>query len=302
MKPPLTTNYQLLTTKSPLVVIVGETASGKSAVAMDIARAFDGEVVAADSWTVYRGFDIGTAKPSLADRAQIRHHMIDIVDAPDGFNASLFKDLAVEAIENIHSRGKIPILVGGTGLYIDSVLYDYSFLPPGPASQRAKYNLMSLDDVLAEVSNRKIDLSGIDTGNKRRIIRLLETDGQRPVKAKLRPNSLILGIKTSVEQLQPRIQSRTTAMLLAGLADEAKNLAQRYGWEVEPMKGIGYAEWQEFFGNRKTLQETTDQIVRNSMNLAKRQRTWFRRNNSIHWLDDPSTAVDMVTTFLNKKQ
>ena len=124
----------------PLIVIVGETGSGKSALAMEIAELFDGEIISADSWQVYIGFDIGTAKPSQVEQSQVPHHLIDIVNAPDGFNAALFKQLAQAAIIDIQSRGRMPILVGGTGLYVDSVLYDYGFLPTVHSSPQARQN------------------------------------------------------------------------------------------------------------------------------------------------------------------
>jgi tRNA dimethylallyltransferase len=165
---------------APLIVIVGETASGKSALAMELAQRFDGEIICADSWTVYKGFDIGTAKPSKADQKLVPHHLLDVADPEVGFSAAVFQRMAKEAIEAIASRGKIPLLVGGTGLYVDSILYDYSFLPPSDPKLREELNASSLEQVIARAEEMELDVTGIDLRNKRRVIRLIENEGVRP--------------------------------------------------------------------------------------------------------------------------
>lgn len=282
------------------MVIVGETGTGKTALALELAERMDGEIVSADSWAVYKGFDIGTAKPSGDEQRRAHFHLIDIVDAWDGFSAAAFQKLATEAIEDIHSRGKLPILVGGTGLYIDSVVYDFSFLPPGPAEIRTELNNKTINELLAQIEARGISTEGIDLRNKRRLIRLLETNGQRPVRQALRPNTLLLGLKVPRDVLKDRVVQRVDVMLAEGLEAEAGELAARFGWDVEPMKGIGYREWREYFEGSLDYETTTQRIVSATMNLAKRQRTWFGRNNSIHWVENPSKAVEIATTFLNK--
>lgn len=269
---------------------------------MDLAAHFEGEIISADSWTVYRGFDIGTAKPSAEERAQIRHHLIDVADPRDGFNAVLFKRLALAAVADIEQRGKLPILAGGTNLYINSVIYDYSFLPPVPLALRESRNNLTLSALLREAEASGINLDGIDTRNKRRVIRALESGGQRPGKTELRPYTLLLGIRTERDDLRERITRRVEAMLAQGLENEVKALSRQYGWEVEPMKGIGYGEWREYFDGSQTLAQTRERIISDSMNLAKRQRTWFKRNDSIQWVHDPRQAVDIATTYLNKKR
>ncbi|GAC1387753.1 MAG: tRNA (adenosine(37)-N6)-dimethylallyltransferase MiaA [Candidatus Saccharimonadales bacterium] len=284
----------------PLVVVVGQTASGKSSIALDIARKLNGEIISADSWTVYRGFDIGTAKPTAEERQEIKHHLIDIVDPNSGFNAAQFKTLAQHTIDDIHSRGKLPILVGGTGLYINSVLYDYGFMPAGSVLDRQARNKLSVEQLLQEANVKKLSTAGIDTRNKRRIIRLLETNGERPVSQPLRPNTLIVGLQVSSEQLRQRITLRVDHMFEKGLEQEVAALAQLYGWDVEPMKGIGYREWREYFQGSQNIIQTQHRIVSATLQLAKRQRTWFKRNDSIQWLDDPYVIVDLATSFLNK--
>jgi tRNA dimethylallyltransferase len=284
----------------PLLCVVGETASGKSALAMELARQFDGELICADSWTVYRGFDIGTAKPTLAEQAEIPHHLLDVADPVEGFSAVVFQGLARQAIADIASRGKLPIMVGGTGLYIDSVLFDYSFLPPSDPVMRAELNELNLEQVLARAGELGLDTVGIDLRNKRRVIRLIENNGERPIKHSMRERTLVIGIPTDREKLHARITARVDAMLALGLEGEVRKLSEQYGWAVEPMKGIGYQEWREYFGGTQNLVETRERIIKSTMNLAKRQRTWFKRNDRIQWLDDRSKVVDIVTTFLNK--
>lgn len=285
----------------PLVVIIGETASGKSALAEMLAEKFNGEIIAADSWTVYKDFDIGTAKPDRDTRKRIPHHLLDIADPRSGFSAAEYKRRALAAISDIADRQRLPILVGGTGLYVDSVLFDFSFLPPAAQEVRASLNERSLDALLAMIEQAGYDLSGIDVRNKRRLIRLIESDGARPERnEELRPNTLVIGMRVEREELRSRITRRVDAMLAAGLEAEVAMLAQRYGWEVEPMKGIGYREFYEYFNGSQPIGETRERIISASLNLAKRQRTWFKRNNSIHWISKQADAVEIITTFLNK--
>ncbi len=285
---------------SKLIVIVGETASGKSHLALDLAERFDGEIICADALTVRQGVDVGTAKPSVADRERVPHHLLDVVAPCDDFTAAVFKDLAQKAIADISARGKLPIMVGGTGLYVDGVLYDYSFLPAGDRGERELLNQMSLDELKRTISERGLNTEGIDTQNKRRLIRVIETGGQQPQRSGMRANTLVLGVRIPKDQLQTRIEQRVDDMFTAGLEQEVKGLVESYGWECEALKGIGYREWREYFEGAQTLAETRQRIIKSTQDLAKRQRTWFKRNPSIQWLDDPSQAVDIVTTFMNK--
>ena len=286
----------------PLIAVVGETASGKSALAMRIAEAFGGEIIGADSWTVYQDFTIGTAKPSEAEQQRVRHHLFDIADPRDGFNAALYKQQALVAIADVESRDRLPVLVGGTGLYVDSVLYDYDFMEPGDPGERTRRSLLSIPQLLEEAFMRGIDLSNIDTRNKRRIIRALETNGQVPAKKELREHTLVLALRVDKDLLDQRITKRVDAMLQAGLEQEVRLLAEKYGWDVEPMKGIGYAEWRDYFLGSQDLSTTRQRIIINTRKLAKRQRTWFKRNNSIHWVSSPEEAIDAVRTIMSKSE
>ena len=286
-----------------LLVILGETASGKTALALELAEALNGEIICADSWTVYKGFDIGTAKPTPAEQAQVPHHLLDIADPAEGFSAALFQRLAQQAINDVAARGKLPILVGGTGLYIDSVIYNYSFLPAAEPQVRQELNALSLEDLLARAQEQRLDLSTIDTRNKRRVIRLIENKGVLPSKQPLRDNTVLLGIERSLDQLRARIEARLDAMVAAGLVDEVRRLGELYGYDCEPMKAPAYRAFAEYIRGNITLDMAKQRSVLNDLKLAKKQRTWFKRNSSIHWVSDRSkisNIVDIVTTNLNK--
>jgi tRNA dimethylallyltransferase len=206
-------------------------------------------------------------------------------------------------VHDITARGKLPFLVGGTGLYIDSVLFDYKFLPSPDLELRTELSALSIEEIRQKVTESGFDMEGIDNRNKRRLIRLLETNGARPQKSALRSNTVILGVHVERELLREKVMARVDAMLANGLEQEVKQLSKKYGWDVEPMKGIGYQEWFEYLSGTQNLEQTRERIVAATMNLAKRQRTWFKRNNSIHWLtteDKFAESVDLLTTLLNK--
>jgi tRNA dimethylallyltransferase len=284
----------------PLIVIVGETASGKSDLALTLAKQFNGEIINADSWSVYRDFNIGTAKPSALEKKEIKHYLIDIVDPNEGFSAAEFKKLALVALDEIYAKGKVPILVGGTGLYIDCLIYDYSFLPASPKKDRIHYENLSLDKLVKMCRELQYDTKGLDLGNKRRVIRLIENKGKRPTSKPLRGNSLILGILIDPKKLEINIQNRTKTMMAKGLKHEVKSLVDKYGWDIEPMKGIGYREFREYFENNISEQELIVRINRDTLKLVKKQKTWFKRNKSIQWYINRDQFVDAVTTFMNK--
>ena len=285
--------------KPELLVIVGPTASGKSELALKIAKHYRGEIIQADSWTVYKHFDIGTGKPTITQQKAVKHHLLDVRQATDGFNAPMFKQMAQQAIKDIQKQDKLPILVGGTGLYIDSLLYDFGFLPSTSGDDREVLNQKTITELLELASSRKIDLADIDIRNKRRIIRAIEAGGQKPTKKPLRSNSLIVGINPKPEELDMRIEQRVDRMLAAGLEKEVEQLAKKYGWEAEPMKGIGYREWQTYFAGGQTLEQTRARIISSTKNLAKRQRTWFKRSPDIQWFSSADEAYGFISSTLS---
>lgn len=288
---------------TPLVVIVGETASGKTALSIELAKRLDGEIICADSWTVYKGFDIGTAKPTQDEQQGIPHHLLDIADPSEGFSAAVFQRMAKQKIEEISGRGKVPIMVGGTGLYADSILYDYSFLPISDPTQRGIYNEMSLDQLLAQVDKLGLSTYSIDVRNKRRVIRLIENNGQMPTKQPLRENTFVLGIRRPTEALRDRIVQRVDEMVRLGLADEVAKLGKQYGWDCEPMKAPAYRAFREYIEGSISIEEAKSRMVQNDLKLAKKQRTWFKRNSSIHWVTTDDRIEDIygiITNTLNK--
>jgi tRNA dimethylallyltransferase len=284
---------------SPLIAIVGETASGKSALGLELAEKFGGEIICADSRTIYKGMDIGTAKPTGAERARVPHHLVDVVNPDEHFSAARFKELAQAAIDDVSARGKLPILVGGTGLYVDSVLFDYEFRAPADSAERNRLQAMSVEDLQTEIVAKGFAMPE-NWQNKRHLTRLLEADGAVDVKKPLRENTLVLGLEIARNRLKGRITSRVEHMVELGLEVEVRALVSKYGWQAEGMNGIGYREWQEYVSGTQNLADTAAQIVKDTLALAKRQRTWFRRNASVQWLPDRSNAVGIVTTFLNK--
>ena len=185
---------------------------------------------------------------------------------------------------------------------------------------REELEKLTIPELLEKIDKMGLDVGGIDLRNKRRIVRHIENAGVRPTKHDLRPNTLLLGVRVAAqnpdhgyqngsdpavpapnerETLRERVTQRVDAMLAAGLEAEVRSL-QQYGWDIEPMKGIGYREWQGYFEGTEILDQVRERIIAATMGLAKRQRTWFKRNSSIQWVSDRSNAVDIVTTFLNK--
>jgi tRNA dimethylallyltransferase len=291
---------------SPLIVICGQTATGKSGLAMDLANKVNGEIICADSRTVYRGMDIGTAKPSAEDQKRVPHWGLDLVSLSERFTAADFKAYANNVIHDIYGRGRIPVMVGGTGLYIDSVIYDYDFRAPGEAGLREELSRLSVDELQERVSAMGLELPMNDR-NPRHLIRVIETDGEVSRRGELRPDTLIMGLQTDREDLEPRIRARVEEMVQQGLVDEVRRLSEEYGWEAPGMQTIGYAEWREHTEGTRSVYETVDLVVKNTVGLAKRQKTWFRRNKSIHWLNMSGNnrerlaeAVALTTTLLNK--
>jgi tRNA dimethylallyltransferase len=286
----------------PLLVVVGQTATGKSSLALELAERCYGEIICADSRTVYRGMDIGTAKPTAAEQKRVRHHCIDLID-PDGhFTAADFKRFAVAAMDDITWRGRMPILVGGTGLYIDAILYDYSFRTPADTDRRKQLDGLSVAELQKQLRAAGIALPN-NPQNPRHLVRALETGGKQPERAALRQNTLVIGLQLDKEELAARIVSRVDAMLQAGLEDEVRRLFKRYGFDIPPMQTIGYQEWQEYFNGVQNLEQTRKLIIRNTRAYAKRQRTWFKRNNSVQWIsnrEDIEKLVALTTTHLSK--
>jgi len=288
------------TNDSPLIVILGPTASGKTALSIELARRFNGEIIAADSRTVYKGMDIGTAKPTQAEMAGIRHHLIDVTTPDKPYNVHRFQQAAVAAIDEIAARGKVPFLVGGTGLYIDAVIYNFSFAG-GSTDQatRAALSELSIQELQMMIIDRGLALPA-DPHNPRRLIRVIERNGVEPQRQPLRARTVLLGLDIAREQLQAKIERRVDSMVAAGLANEVKLMSSLYGWDVPAMQAPAYKSFRSYIEGMATLEEAKQLFVRLDMQYAKRQKTWFKRNESIHWISKTEEAVGILTTILNK--
>jgi tRNA dimethylallyltransferase len=282
--------------KLPLIVIVGPTASGKTSLAIDLARKFNGEIICADSRTIYKGMDIGTAKPTKEEQAIVPHWGLDLVEPGERFTAADFKKYADEKIEEIRSRGHIPFLVGGTGLYVDAVLFDYRFGGDVNMKQRAQLEKMSIEELHNYCFKNNIKLPE-NRLNKRYVIRAIE---QKSINVKRRQEplseSIIVGIATNKDILRTRIVSRTEQLFENGVVEEAIILGKKYGWDSEAMTGNIYPLVRLYLNNELTLEEIKEKFTTLDWRLAKRQLTWLRRDLYIDW-----RSLDEAKIYLESK-
>lgn len=281
-----------------VIAIVGPTAVGKTSLSVELAKRFNGEIISGDSMQVYRGLDIGTAKVTAEEMAGIPHHLIDVRGVDESYSAADFQKSAREAIQEISQRGKIPIIVGGTGLYIQSLLWDYKLGSEGEPeddSIREKY------EVFAEENGNpalweKLQLSDplaaekIHYNNRKKVIRALEVfelTGHSILEPKEQPkelyDSFLIGLNTDRSVLYQRINQRVDLMVEQGLLEEARNLAKNP--TVQAAQGIGYKEFFPYFSGDSSLEAAIEEVKLHSRRYAKRQLTWFRNRMSVHWYD-----------------
>ena len=286
------------TNNPPLVVIAGPTASGKSALALKLAERFGGEIVAADSRTIYRGMDIGTAKPTPEDQRAIPHHLLDMAAPDELITVADFQKMALSAINQIGRGRRLAIMVGGNGLYVDAVIYGFQFRKRQSIYEREWLEEAPIEELQQELAERGIDLPA-NVKNRRHLIGALEIGGVVKDERRLRPNTLVLGIDISKDELDARITSRVAGMFAQGLEVEVRGLVSRYGWTGQLPETIGYAEFRHYLSGELSHEQLIQDIALHTRQYAKRQKTWFKRNSDIHWISNPEEAVDLVTTFLN---
>ena len=268
----------------PLVVIVGPTASGKTALAIELAERFGGEIISADSRTIFKGMDIGTAKPSAEERARVPHWGLDLVELGTLFTAADFKRYAVEKIADIRARGKVPFLAGGTGLYVDAVLYDYQFSPVVDELLRQQLMDMTLEQLYDYCIEHDITLPE-NRNNKRYVVRAIERNGHVPQRRdEPLSTSIIVGIATDRDVLRARIGERIEHMFDDGVVDEATRLGKKYGWDSQALTGNIYPLIREFIQGRLSYNGMKEKAATIDWRLAKRQLTWLKRNPHITWL------------------
>jgi tRNA dimethylallyltransferase len=270
--------------KLPLVVIVGPTASGKTSLAIELAERFGGEIICADSRTIYKGMDIGTAKPSMQEQARVPHWGLDLVMPGERYTAADFKQYAEQKIDEIRSRGHIPFLVGGTGLYVDAVIFDYRFGPEIDPELRSRLEGWSLGELHEYCRINNVSLPE-NSFNKRYVIRAIERNGHSTEReSKPISTSIIVGIATDKDVLRTRIAQRAEQLFEDGVVAEATMLGEKYGWDNAAMTGNIYPLIHSYLLGEQTLAEIKMKNTTADWRLAKRQLTWLRRNSYINWL------------------
>lgn len=295
-----------------IVIIAGPTASGKTATAVKLAKRINGEVVSADSMQIYKFMNIGSAKPTPEEMDGVPHYMIDIVYPFQDFSVALYRKLAGEVIDNIISRGKVPIVAGGTGLYINSLTYPMDFTQTAEDKEYRRYLCQLADEKGNEYLHsllKDIDPESykrLFPNDRKRVIRALEvykhtgkTISQYQAESKNKPieyNIAYIGLTMDRQRLYGRINQRVDKMFEQGLVDEVKSLYEMgYNINMPSMQAIGYKELFDYFNNACTLQEAKDNIKQSSRRYAKRQLTWFRRDERIHWIEiDKYNSLDEI--------
>lgn len=271
--------------KTPLIVIVGPTASGKTSLAINLAEIYGGEIICADSRTVYKDMDIGTAKPSYEDCQRVPHWGIDLIYPYEYFSAAEFKQYALKKIEDIRSRNKIPFLVGGTGLYIDAIVFDYKFGNKSDVKKRTLLEKLTIEELWEYCSKNNIELPD-NYNNKRYVIRCIEQGGiNNSRKVEINNNIIVVGISTDRDNLRKRIKDRIEQFFDNNVVEEARILGKIYGWDNRAMSGNIYPILHKYIDNEINIEEAKVEIFYRDWHLAKRQMTWFRRNKNIEWLE-----------------
>ncbi len=305
---------------TPLVAVVGPTASGKSALAMALAERLGAEIVVADSRQVYRGMDLGTAKPSPAERRRIPHHLLDVATPDQPFSVADWVRLARAAVDEVAGRGRLPMLVGGTGLYVSALVDGFDFdAQPGPSTQLRSALAAELEAAgVAPLAERLTALAPevaarTDLRNPRRVLRALEREsggGSPPGRSAWSGPLVLLALDLPRELLYRRIDARAAELFASGLVDEVRALlAAGYTTDLTPMSGHGYAEAARVATGEWTVEQAVEVTARRTRQYAKRQLTWFRADPRVTWLpagertpDDPelvARAVELVRAAIS---
>ncbi|MBH9965351.1 tRNA (adenosine(37)-N6)-dimethylallyltransferase MiaA [[Bacillus] enclensis] len=309
------------TTKEKLIVLIGPTAVGKTKTSIHLAKSFNAEIISGDSMQIYKGMDIGTAKITIEEMEGVPHHLIDIKDPKESFSAAEFQQLVREKISEIHSRGKIPMIVGGTGLYIQSVIYDYQFTDsPGDAEYRCTLEERVKDEGIGPLYDelQRIDPSAaknIHPNNTRRVIRALEifhctgetmTDYQSSQIDDPLYETALLGLTMDRDKLYDRINKRVDIMVEEGLIEEVQTLYNQGVHNVQSVQAIGYKEIYEYLEGRISFDRAIETLKQNSRRYAKRQLTWFRNKMDVTWFDmtpeeDHDKIISGISEFIAGK-
>lgn len=290
-----------------VLAIVGPTAVGKTEFGIKCANTFNGEIISGDSIQIYKGLDIGSAKPTKEELSKAKHHLIDIKEPTDSYSVKEFQDLGREKIDNIYKDNKLPIIVGGTGLYIKALLYDYKFFEEEfednqyeDLSNEQLYSLLKEKDPKA--------LESIHINNRKRLVRALNVyEKHNKGISEIKDNQehkpiydcLIIGLTSPRDILYNRIDSRIDLMIKDGLVDEIKGLLDKgITFDNQCMQAIGYKEFKDYFENNKSLEECIEQVKTNSHHFAKRQYTFFNNQMNIEWFENKEEAMERIKQWL----
>lgn len=303
-----------MSNKTKILIICGATASGKSSASIKIAENINGEIISADSMQIYRGLDIGTAKITEKEKRGINHYMIDVVNPKDNYSVSEYTADATKCIDSISNNGHIPIICGGTGLYIDGILYEYAYGKCGSddalrESLSKKYDIDDGESLYKEMLQLdKDDTIKYHKNNKHRLIRAWEiyllsgkTKSQLSQDKTARYDAEIIVINREREELYRRIDMRVDQMFECGIVNEIESLLKSgVGFDCQSMQAIGYKEFKPYFDGDISLDEVKNLIKLNTRHYAKRQLTWFKQYKNASWLE-PSEAVKFATKIYNER-
>ena len=285
-----------------IIVIVGPTGVGKTKLSIELAKKLDAEIINGDSVSIYKRLDIGSAKPTIEERDNIPHHLIDIKDVNEDYSVYDYQKDIREKIEEISKRNKRIIIVGGTGLYIKAALYDYQF---DKEEINNNYEDLSKEELLNRINKYNINLDNIDINNKRRLERLLnKLENNIEIinnKDKLLYNSIFIGLTTDRDILYHRINDRVDKMIDNGLIDEVEGLKDYYNDSRILNSAIGYKEFYDYLFNDKELNDVIEEIKRNSRRFAKRQYTFFNHQFNVDWFEVDFNNFDNTINEVYKK-
>ncbi len=307
----------MVDSKSKVIVITGPTASGKSTLAVDLARLLGGEIINADSMQVYRGMDVATAKTTISARRGVPHHLLDVVDPDQEFNAAIYRSMAAPLVARIVARRKVCLVVGGTGLYIKALLGGLFECPSGDETLRKglrqqceQYGSASLHQELRELD--PVYAGQVHPNDRIRILRALEVIHQtkKPMSRLIQEHrfrdrpfrSLLIGLQRDREELYRRINERCLAMIAGGLMSETEGLLRRgYAADLKPMQAIGYRHMVSVLEGDLTLDEATRRLQIETRHYAKRQLTWFRAERGMNWYrpEDQDQITHRIEAFLS---
>ncbi len=290
-----------------LVVILGPTASGKSELAIKLAKEFRGEIVSADSRQIYQEMDVGTGKLTKKQMTGFPHHLINLVKPNQEFTLAQYKKLAIKTIKDIQKRNKLPFLVGGTGLYIQAVI-DNLAIPQAKPNKKLRNKLEKLTNQKLLSQLKKIDpltASTIDPHNKRRLVRALEVClltkkpfSEQRKKGQSLFNVLQIGLGLNKKTLHKKIDQRVEQMIKMGLIEETKKLVRKYSFNLPAMSGIGYQEVSQHLQGKISPERAKELIKLHTRQYARRQMTWFKRDQRIKWIKNYSQAEKLIRDFL----